>query len=287
MRKFIKKVAQIVFSSILSIVAVYVIIFIFQFNVTGLAREVFYSIEKAGHNSGLPAVILGDSVCYQLWNQKEDSTNIAHLACNQAITPAGTYLLLKRYLEHNPQTQEVFYLIRPQTLGNDLDLNYTYQYFVIQFFEGEDIKLLDEDTIQKVYDRFGRFFAENGFIKSVMLNNNLFMEKYLEHIKHKPEQSYFHRPSKTTIIYLPKIQELCTKHNAKLFVLPLPIADTEENHDWDNFRKDVNTFGLDDVLGNFTEKIHYYPADWFRDGVHFKPGILAQHLQEIRDVVMH
>ena len=156
MKKLIKKIFLTLCISSATIIIVYMVIFVFQLRFTGLAGEVFYSIEKAGHNSGLPAVILGDSVCNQLWNQKEDSLNIAHLGCNQAITPAGTYLLLKKYLEHNPQTQEVFYIICPQTLGNDLNLNYTYQYFVIPFFHGENVKLLDDDTTQKVYNRFGK-----------------------------------------------------------------------------------------------------------------------------------
>lgn len=287
MRKFIKKIALTVFVSSLAIMTVYMGLFISSFRLTGLASEVFHVIRKAERNSGLPAVILGDSVCNQLWTQKEDSPNLVHLACNQAITPAGTYLLLKRYLEHNPQTQEVFYIICPQTLGNDLNLDYTYQYFVIPFFNGENVKLLDEDTTQKIYDRFGKLFADSEYIKSVMLNNNLFMEKYIAHINRKPKRKYIRRLSPTTAIYLPKMMELCAERNAKLSILPLPIPDTPENHDWDNFRKDINTFGLDDALGNFTEKIHYYPADWFRDGVHFKPDILAQHLNELRNAVMH
>ena len=287
MRKFIKKVTLTVSVSSLAIMTVYMGMFISSFRLTGLAGEVFHVIKKAGRNSGLSAVILGDSVCNQLWHQKEDSPNLVHLACNQAITPAGTYLLLKRYLEHNPQTQEVFYMICPQNLGNDLNLDYTYQYFVIPFFEGENVKLLDKDTTQKVYDRFGKFFADNGYIKSLLLNNNLLMEKYIAHVNSKPEREYLRRLSPTTAIYLPKILELCAEHNAKLSVLPLPIPDTPENHDWADFRQDVAAFGFDEVLGDFTEKIHHYPADWFRDGVHFKPEILEQHLGELRSAVMH
>ena len=287
MRKFIKKVILTAFAAFVSITAVYAVIFIFQVNLTGLAREVFYSIGKAEHNSGCPAVVLGDSVCNQLWNHKQDSTNIAHLACNQAITPAGTYLLLKNYLAHNPQTQRVFYIICPQTLGNDLTLNYAYQYFVIPFFNGENVKLLDADTTQKVYNKFGKFFAENGYIKSVLLNNNLFMKNYLAYIQSQPEQLYIRRISPIAAIYIPKIQDLCAQHNATVSVLPLPIPDTPENHDWENFRQDVRDYGLDDILGEFTEKIHYYPADWFSDGTHFKLEILEQHLDEIRSAVMH
>ena len=287
MKKFIKKVALTVFASIISIITVYIAIFMSSSNITGLANEVFYSIEKAEHNSGLPAVILGDSVCNQLWHQKEDSPNIAHLGCNQAITPAGTYLLLKKYLEHNPQTREVYYVVVPGSLANDLGLSFTYQYFVIPFFNQENVKFLDEDTIRKVYSKFGKFFADNTCIKFLLLNNNLLMEKYLAHIKRKNEPGYFHRLSPTAIIYLPKIRSLCKERNIKLHILPLPRPDIPENHGWDNFGHEVKAYGLDDILGEFTEKIHYYPADWFRDGVHFKPDILTQHLQELRDAVLH
>ena len=287
MRQFIRKIMFVASTSILLIIAVYVIMFMFSSNVTGLAHEVFYVLEKAEHNSGLPAVILGDSVCNQLWPQNNDSPNISHLGCNQAITPAGTYLLLKKYLEHNPQTQEVFYIVRPQTLGNDLNLNYTYQYFVIPFINPESIKLLDEETQQKLYSKFGKFFVDNAYIKRLLLNNNLFMKQYLNHIKTRPETQYIHRLSRTAIIYLPKIRELCRERNIRLHVLPLPVPDTSENYGWEDFAQDVRDNGLDDVLGEFTGKIHYCPDDWYRDGSHFKPEILEQHIDELRAYVMN
>ena len=287
MRKFLMKTALIIFTSILSIAAVYGVMFMLSTNATDLASEVFYVLEKAEHNSGLPAVILGDSVCNQLWPQNEDSLQISHLGCNQAITPAGTYLLLRKYLEHNPQTKDVFYIVCLRSLGNDLNVDYTYQYIVIPFIDNENIKLLDNETVLKLYSKFGEIFVLNKYIKTFLLNNNLFMKQYVNHVRVQAEQKYTHRLSPTAIIYLRKIRSLCSGNNIKLHILPLPMPDITENHNWKAFSEDVVNYGLDDILGNFVNNIRYYPDDWFSDGVHFKQDILKQHINEIKNVVMN
>lgn len=286
MRKFLIKTALILLLSTLSIVVVYFLLFIFSLNVSGLASEAFYVVEKARHNSGKTAVILGDSVCSQLWPRKKDSANISHLSCNQAITTAGTYILLRKYLANNPQTETVYYIVRPQSLGNDMNLNYTYQYFVIPFMNDENADLIDDETRQKLYDKFGKFFVENSYVKSSLLNNNLFMAQYINHVKNKTEKKYIHRLSRTAVIYLPKIRELCREHNVKLKILPLPLPDTEENYGWEKFDDDVKEYGFDDILGDFTKKIHYCPEEWYSDGSHFKLEILEQRIDELRSYVM-
>lgn len=286
MRKFLMKTALIVLLPSMSFIAVYFTMFKLQLHIGGLAGEVFYVIEKAGHNSGKPAVILGDSVCNQLWPQNKDSANISHLGCNQAITTAGTYILLKKYLVNNPQTKEVYYVIRPQSLGNDMNLNYSYQYFVIPFMNEENEKMIDNETRQKIYSKFGKFFAENDFIKSFLLSNNFFMDKYIEHVKRNTEQKFFHRLSRTAVIYLSKIRRLCMENNIKLRILPLPIPSTEENYGWNEFDADVKEYGFGNILGCFTKKIRYCPEEWYRDGSHFRKEILDAHSDDIRASVM-
>ncbi len=286
MRKFIAKLSLIILTSTVSIFLVYLILLCFSSNLTGLAGEVFYVIEKAEHNSGRPFVILGDSVCNQIWPQDKDSGNFSHLGCNQAITPCGTYLLMKKYLEHNPQTKEVYYMILPQTLGNDLNLNFTYQYFVIPFMNNGNMNLIEAETREMLYQKFGKFFVTNGYVKTFLLNNNIFMRQYLLHVQSKPERKYIRRLSRTAIIYLNKMRELCREHNVKLYVYPLPVKDILENHDLENFKQDVKNNGFEDILGDFIERIVYYPEDWFRDGVHFKKEILEQHREEIIAAVL-
>ena len=286
MKKFLKKIVLILSVSLVSIATIYTLTFIFGINHTGLAVEVFYVIDKAEHTSGMPAVILGDSVCNQLWPQQKDSPNISHLGCNQAITSAGTYLLLKKYLEHNPQTERVYYVILPRSLGNDLNLNFTYQYFVIPFINDESMKLLDEDTKQKLYSKFGKFFVRNKYVKSFLLNNNLFMKQYLKCVKSRPETIEPHRLSPTSIIYLLKMRELCRERNIELQVLPLPMADKPENYGWEKLAQDIRDNGLDDIFREFIVKMRYCPENWFGDGIHFKPKILDEHLEELRASVM-
>ncbi|MBQ7594649.1 MAG: hypothetical protein IJU48_09895 [Synergistaceae bacterium] len=281
MKKFIAKLSLIILTSTASIALVYLILLCLSSNVTGLAGEVFYVIEKAEHNSGRPFVILGDSVCNQVWPQNKDSENFSHLGCNQAITPCGTYLLLKKYLENNPQTKNAYYIIIPGSLGNDLYMNYTYQYFLIPFLNDENMNLIEAETREMLYHKFGKFFVHNGYIKDSLLNNNFFMRQYLACIQKKPEKKYVKRLSPTAIIYLNKMRDLCREHNVNFYVCPLPVKDIPENHDWENFNQDVKDFDFEDLLGDFTEKITYYPEDWFSDHVHFKHDILEQHRDEI------
>ena len=277
----------IILTSTTSILIVYAVMFASSARVTGLAGEVFYCIEKAEYTSGLPAVILGDSVCNQLWPQKEDSENITHLGCNQAISAAGTYLLLKNYLEHNPQTKAVFYIVRPASLGNDLYLNYTYQYFVIPFMNGDNVNFLDDETTEKIYNNYGKIFVENGYIKNFLLNNNFFMKLYVDYVRtHKEETTYFHQISRTSVIYLNKLRKLCSEHNVILRVIPCPLSDISQNHGWENFSRDIQAYGFSDIFGDFVQRIHYYPEEWFRDTSHFKQEILEEYGDGMRAKVM-
>lgn len=288
MNKFLKKIALVISLSVLSIVGVYLIIFMFSSSDSVLDPAPFYVMEKAGYNSELPSVILGDSVCGQLWPMKKNSPNMLHLSCNQAITPAGTYLLLKKYLEHNPQTKHVYYAVKPQSLGNDMNLDYKYQYFLLPFYNGGNIELIDGETKQKIYSKFGKFFSENSYIKRVLSHNRFFLGQYLNHVQRKLDIKYIHRHrlSRTSAIYLPKILELCREHQAELHVLPLPLSAVSDDYGWESFAEDVKTNNLEYILGNFIANIHYYPAEWFMDGIHFKREILDVHSDDIRALVL-
>ena len=286
MRKFIHKLLLLAFTSLSSILILYLVLSCFTVSVTGLAREVFYSLDKAGYNSDRLFVILGDSVCNQVWPQINDSEKFSHLGCNQAITPCGTYLLMKKYLEHNPQTKEAYYIITPGSLGNDLYLNFTYQYFVIPFVNGDNLNFIEPETMEMLYKKFGEFFVTNSEVKTFLLNNNFFMQQYLNYVQKNPEKKYVRRLSRTAIIYLKKMRELCRQHNVKLYVYPLPIKDIPENHDWKNFEQDVKDFGFEDLLGDFIDRIVFFPEDWFADHVHFKKDILEKHRNEIIAAVL-
>lgn len=286
MRKFITKFMLLIFTLLLLLPVVYVVPTYLTANKNGLAHEVFYVLDKAQYNSGRPIVILGDSVCNQLWDQRQDSENITHLACNQAVTACGTWLLLRKYLENNPQTKEVYYVIVPKYgLCNELNTNYTYQYFVIPFINENSMQLIESETLKQLYNKFGQFFVENKYIKRFLLNDKLFMSRYIHYVNANSQEN-IHRLSRTGIIYLRKIQELCREHDIKLFVRPLPMLDIENNHGFEDFERNVKTFGFEDVLGDYVKRIKYYPDDWFRDKVHFTKEVLEAHGDEIRASIL-
>ena len=266
---------------------IYSVLGIFDAPDAELAKEVFWAKEKALITNQCTTVYLGDSVCNQLWSEyDEDTDGICHLGCNQAITLAGSYLLLKDYLENNPQTENVYFLVRPQTLANDIWLNYSYQYLVIPFCDSDNMELLEPETKEELYKKFGKIFVESTFVKRTLLKDNLLMKQYLEKVQKQPEIMEDHRISKTTEIYLRKMKQLCDEKNVELVVKPNPLSDKEQNYGWDEYEQDILSMGFDDILGEFIEKIPYYPVEWFKDDAHFKKEILEQYGDEIRTRVL-
>jgi hypothetical protein len=287
MKKFAIKLLLLCILSGISILSINAIQISKSTKTNGLAGEVFLARSKSQTTNDCTVVYMGDSVCNQLWSEfDEDVDGICHIGCNQAITPAGSYLLLREYLENNPQTKEVYYIIRPQTLANDIWLNYSYQYFVIPFCDNDNWALLEEDTQNEIYNKFGKIFVDNEFIKLTLLDNNALMKKYLDYVQKQVEEKETHRISKTTVIYLAKIRDLCKEYNVTLYIKPNPLSDVENNYGWDEYQQDILNYGFEDLLGDFIENIPYYPETWFSDGTHFTADILEEYGDEIRENVL-
>lgn len=287
MGRFLKKILCIFLLSGIMISAVLTIMATFNLTVDHLAEEVFFARKKAQTTNACTVVYMGDSVCNQLWNEFDvDMDGICHIGCNQAITPAGSYLLIREYLENNPQTEEVYYIIRPQTIANDIWLDFSYQYFVIPFCDKNNRARLDEDTQRDIYHKFGEFFVDSQWVKTTLRNNHLLMQTYLNEIQKQPEKMETHRISKTAAVYLAKMENLCDEYGAKFFVKSTPLSDIEDNYGWEEFEQDIIDDGFEKLLGGFIENISYYPKDWFRDDVHFTSDILEEYGDDIRAAVL-
>jgi hypothetical protein len=291
MLRLFKKIALLVVLCILSLGTLYGCLEKIGRTATGFAKEVYFTIKKADNTYICDTVILGDSVCHQLWapeNQtKEELSEVCYLGNNQAITPAGSYLLLKKYLENNQQTRKVYYIILPGSLANDISLDYSYQYFVVPFCDEENMSYLEDETVDKIINTFGEFFVNNKIIKSWLINNNSLMSLYLERIQKKEETSVSGRISRTAAIYLKKMQELCDVCGAEFIVKSAPLADTSENYEFSEFKQDIVEYDLDGILDGYIEGIQYYPDNFFRDGKHFTSEALRKYGDEIRLSVLN
>lgn len=287
MSRFVKKTLCLFILSGIAICGIIIITPIFD-PVTGtLAREVFWARKKAQTANECTVVYMGDSVCNQLWDEfDEDTDEICHIGCNQAITPVGSYLLLHEYLENHPQTKEVYYFVRPQTIANDIWIDFSYQYFVIPFCDVNNWALLDNETQEEIYNRFGEQFVDNQWLKTILLNNSLLMKCYLNRIQVQLEEHETHRISKAAAVYITKMRNLCDEYGINLHVKPNPLSDVDENYGWEKFEQDIKDYNLEDLLGGFIESIPYYPDNWFSDKMHFTKDILEKYGDDIRESVL-
>lgn len=246
--------------------------------------ELYYALDLAEEKTEYTKVIIGDSVARLIFapDYQEETDEVCYLATNQAITVLGNYILLNRYLENNPQTEEVYYIVRPQSLANPLWFNFSFQYFIVPFYNDTYKQYIDDDTRKYIEDRFGKLYATNDIVKSFIENNAYYMDVYLNNVL---EQQLEVRDEKhlsdLTIKYLPKIKELCDCHGVKLKVLAAPLPDTQDNHEWADFEKQIEDNGLTGLLGDYIDGIDYYPESAFGDEAHFTQEYLDSERENI------
>ena len=247
--------------------------------------ELYYALDLAEEKTEYTKVIIGDSVARLIFapDYQDETDTTCYLATNQAITVLGNYILLNRYLENNPQTEEVYYIVRPQSLANPLWFNFSFQYFIVPFYNGTYKQYIDDDTCKYIEDRFGKLYATNDIVKSFIENNAYYMDVYLNNVL---EQQLEVRDEKhlsdLTIKYLPNIKVLCYRHGGKLKVRAAPLPDTKDNRDWAEFEQQIVDNGLSDLLGDYIDGIDYYPEEAFGDEAHFT----QEYLDAERDAII-
>lgn len=246
--------------------------------------ELYYALDLAEEKTEYTKVIIGDSVARLIFSPdyQDETDEVCYLATNQAITVLGNYILINRYLENNPQTEEVYYIVRPQSLANPLWFNFSFQYFIVPFYNDTYKQYIDADTGKYIEDRFGKLYATNDIVKSFIENNAYYMDVYLNNVL---EQQLEVRDEKhlsdLTIKYLPKIKELCDSYGVRFKVMAAPLPDTQDNHDWGEFSQQIADNGLSDLLNGYIDGIDYYPESAFGDEAHFTEEYLEKNRGEI------
>ena len=284
--KFIKNVLVLLVVSAASLAAYFAVqYFINKDNNSSFGPELYYALDLAEKDTGYEKVIIGDSVARLIFAPayQSETEDTCYLATNQAITVLGNYILLNRYLENNPDTKEVIYIARPQSLANPLWYNYSYQYFVVPFYNDKYISYIEDETRLYIEKRFGKLYVDNEFVKNFVINSSAYLDIYLNNVL---EQQLEQRDEKhlcgLSAKYLRKMQKLCEEKGIKLTVLAAPLPDTLDNHDWDEFAFQIEAYGLSDLLGDYLQGIEYYDEKYFADEAHFTD----EYLEANRDVII-
>lgn len=204
-------------------------------------------------------LIIGDSVAKQLFEQSNEVDTITSLACNQSIDLVGHYLLLKDFLERNPNVERIAFIYNPFSFSNDLDHKYTYNYFLKPFYN----RHYSPEFTRHVQERIDAIpYAE--MVNFPLIATSFWMPEY----EFQSEEGYF--LSTTSWEYLNKIVELTAEKSVALTLLSAPIKISRQ-HEVRQLQAVYEASGRRlDLLDHYFRTITYVPDTLFLDDIHFE-----------------
>lgn len=239
--------------------------FISENDVTDEIKNYIY---KAQEEDGTTRLIIGDSVCRQLFvGLQEMNKDFTIIGSNGAITVAGQYILMKEYLDHHPEATDVFLILLPESLERTYDTTWGYQYGVMPFVETNTLRWLDQNTLDIISSTYGEFFLKpeivNG-IRSSGVNKKLYLNFLRKRSAGYRLTDYFELADQ----YICKMDELCKEKNVNFHLYPCPVSEIKKK-DIENLVPLFMESGIYPINPSFLERIYYFPAEQAADGAHF------------------
>ena len=290
MKRFLGKIFGII-SCIIVLFMVINFVYYKTDDISGLvAFEVYDAINKTRETTEYTTVVLGDSVARQFFHpdyQKEDR-DICFLATNQAITPAGNYILLEEYLKSNPQTEKVYYVVRPESLTAGINFHYSYSYFVTPFFNDKFKGYLEVETISGIEKIFGKLWTTTEYAKWLLAKYPKMLEMYhdicnsLNDVRAISDEWRFPDMSMT---YLAKMKKICDEKNMELYILAVPLPEGYE-FDFKELERIMENSGLKKEYRMLYESIFYIEAEEFVDEIHLEKSYVQVNREQIIKKIM-
>lgn len=243
-------------------------------NSTGLAqkyllsgKDVYLALQKSNKISKTGILILGDSVAHQLYPSEKADINYESLACNQAVSLIGHYILLENYLMANENTKAIYLVYHPDSFSNRLDQAYTFNYFFKPFYLPANHKFFTP----RVLDIISRVHSRKLLDLPVVRYTNVALG-FEDSLGEKKVAYDRYTPSDISIEYLQKIKILAAKRNIKVRVVS-PVLDVKyARYSSEQFMAIINDNGLNDMFegyfnfryldsSNFSDTIHYTRPD--------------------------
>lgn len=274
-KKFIGRILIICVVPLILFMAVNVVYYEIADPPKRLAGEVYEAINISGRKTDYTALILGDSVGRQFFSPEaqDESTRCCYLATNQAITVAGNAILLQRFLENNPQLEEVYYIARPNSITGGIDFVYTYSYFIMPLFNESFHGYLYPETVRGVETVFGKVFTEREFLKWMITKYPKILEMYNRACKtvwefgNKTEPA--DRMPDVSVKYLAKMKQVCDENGVEMHLVCVPLPE-DFAFDRYSFEDKMRKAGLADLYEEYTADWQYLDKSEFVDGIHLR-----------------
>lgn len=238
-------------------------------------REIVPYIKKVQTEDKYTKLIVGDSVCGQVYNRFQQYNN-EYCICgtNQAVTMAGQYLFINSFLENHKNATDVYLILIAGSLDTEFNPKLSYQYMVVPFVQTGEYKKLKAETQCNVEKMFGRLFCKPevlNLIDKSPLNRKIYLNFLnMKSQIWKEQDESDGSISNLSYTYLSEIIELCEQKNVNFHLIPGPHADRKEQHEQvERMKEEIIGTVYEDIIGKYLSEIEYYSVDLFRDSVHF------------------
>lgn len=224
--------------------------------------EIYYALFSSKTERKVKRIVLGDSVGCQLYPSNQEYDSVVSMSCNQAITMAGHYFLLKNFIETNQEDlpEEAILLITPFSLSNDVD-KYAYHYFLKPFPYCQYSNLYTNHLKERIQTIPFFWSANLPFIQT-----SSYSPKWAV-----PLTASNQSISQLSYEYLIKMDSITKCNGIKFQMISTPVRD-DRRDDMDSFWNHLPTDyadKLDDLLQPYKESVIFMPSDYYRDKVHF------------------
>ena len=237
------------------------------FTVNAGPEEVNPYIEKVRKQDDTTKLIIGDSVCCQLFNDLQKYNNDFSIAgTNGAVSMAGQYILAKEYLDNHPGATDVFLIVLPESFWQAFDTKWGYQYTVMPFVETDTLRYLDKDTIRIMESVYGSLFMSKDVVE--LIDDSPVNRKIYLNLLRQYSRGYDMPHFELADEYVTKIDEMCKSKNVSFHMYPGPVSDGKKDLCVEYNKEFVNS-AIYSINPRFFEEIYYYPAEQAADGFHF------------------
>lgn len=223
-------------------------------NLNGI--EVLFAMHKSEQTVPVKKLLIGDSVCEQIYSSSEYNDSIYSLSCNQAISLAGHYALLEKFFSVNkdalPETVILYY--NPFSLHWNLD-KYAFHYFLktLYYNDSYNESLREPVLNHRVHEIPYYWLASLILAKSINWTPSYDL----------PDENEGKFVSPINRLYLNKISDLCKRNSVNLLFEASPIRESrklELGQIWED---------EDALIQKYTQTITFQNDSLFRDEVHF------------------
>ena len=213
---------------------------------------------------GTRVLVLGDSVCAQLYPPGADVAGLVSLASNCGSSLIGQRLLLENWLEANPSVRSisVVLMVVPDTLGNDLANPFTYSNLIKPFWRREWRTRFDPLEQARIRQFRFAWLSQNPFVQ---LSD--WCPTSFPHFGPRPGLDDLWL-SDISALELAKMEALAVARGCTFSVWPGVWRESKRQLDAAPFAKQVASAGLQGCLGDYLARVRYIPDQQFQDRVH-------------------